>query len=232
MDVRTTLVVVTPAPSQDLVTLEDARSELGIKNRQQDARIKRYISQASAAIARYTERVWRQETVTEAFFLGYGTRGSACWGNHLGWPHRHHSDGSQVPLVLKRFPSIAVTQLTVGGIAVDPETYRVDPDKGLLWRDWEVEDTSEATWGMGRTVVDYTGGYATIEDVPPDVQQACFTQIRRLFYAGNRDPTVRSIDVDGVQAETYWVGAIGENGAILPEAASLLAPYMDMRRYQ
>jgi hypothetical protein len=229
MDVRTTLTVVTPAPSQDLVSIEDARSELGINNRQQDVRLKRYITQSSVAIATYTNRVWRQETVTEAFFAAYG---SGCYWGRYDWPYRNHADGSQVPLVLKRYPVAAVSQVTVGGTVVDPATYYLDAAKGLLWRNWDVEDTTEAVWGQGQTLVDYVGGYAEIADVPADVQQACLSIIRYRYWGWSRDPTLRSLNVVGVQEETYQIGQPnGGNGAILPEAAALLCPHTDMRRY-
>jgi len=231
VDTRTTLTVVTPAPNQDLVSLEDARDELGVMDTTQDARIQRYISQSSASIAMFTNRVWRAEAVTEGFFQGYGSGGYYS-SDSLGWPHKNHSDGSQVPLVLKRYPVGEITGVSVDGTVVDPITYYIDPQKGLLWRAWAEEDTNCVAWGWGPTLIDYTGGYANVEDIPADVQQACLSLVRHRFW-GPKDPTTRSVNVFGVQEETYWVGGqgAGQNGAILPEAAGLLAPHIDLRKY-
>jgi hypothetical protein len=224
MDFRRITAVVTPAPNQDLISLQDARDELGTK-RADDARLRRYIAESSAAIATYTRRVWRQETVTETFYFG-----GYNWGggyNGWDWGNRYHAHGGPIALVLSRFPVASIDGVTIpDGTPLDPTGYVLDAAKGLLYRadDCSVYDA----WG-GNLSVTYTGGYKDVDDVPADVRQGCMTLVRHRAASFSRDPYLRSINVPGVQEETYWVGQIGESGSMPPETAGLLSGHIDMR---
>lgn len=227
------LDVVTPATSQDLVALTDVRDELG-SPRAQDARLRRYITAASAVIATHTRRVWIQETVTETFYASYFSAGWRGWSGGWGWrwqPYRR-SDGKPTPIVLTRYPVSSVTSVVVGpddlddpATPSDPSTYLLDGPKGLLYR-WDGDMLVPVTWGIDTVTVNYVAGYA-LADVPPDVQQACMTTIRQRYFSYKRDPYLRSIVVPGVQEETYWAGP--DQSALPPEAVGLLAQHIDMR---
>lgn len=220
------LHVVQPAANQDLVALTDVRDELG-SPRAQDARLRRYITAASAVIATYTRRVWREETVTETFYASYFSAGWRGWTGGWGWrwqPYRR-SDGKPTPLVLTRYPVSSVESVVVGPDTSDPATYLLDGPKGLLYS-WDGGMLTPVTWGIDTVAVNYVAGYA-LADIPPDVQQACMTVIRQRYFSYGRDPYLRSISVPGVQEESYWAGP--DQSALPPEAVGLLAQHIDMR---
>ena len=68
MDFKRITVVVTPAPNQDLISLKDARDELRAQ-RADDARLRRYIEESSAAIATYTAAIAAGATTEQAAHL-------------------------------------------------------------------------------------------------------------------------------------------------------------------
>lgn len=215
--------IVQAAASQDLISYAEVADELSSpRNREQ--RVKRYITDASAAIASYTRRVWRKEQVTQTFHEAYFA--------HSHWHHYsyHRLDGTPKPLVLARYPVISIDQVTINGgnDTLTDSDWLVDKEKGLLFR--ASADTIGLLPWYGVVAVTYTAGYASIDDVPPDVRQACMTLIRHRYSSAGRDPYLRSISVPGVQDESYWVGTIGDNGAIPPEVAGLLAGYIDYMR--
>lgn len=225
-----TITVVKPAPNQDLVTLADVRAEFDAP-RANDARLRRYITEASAAIATFTRRVWRQETVTETFYANYFTGGWGWgWGIGMGtlW-HPYRSDGSPTPLVLMRYPASSVVSVVQDGTALEPTNYLLDGDNGLLYR-WDATDSSSGfgmAWSPQTVAVTYVSGYP-LADIPPDVQQACMVLIAVRYFSYNRDPYLRSINVPGVQEESYWAGP--DQGAFPPQAVGLLEKHIDMRQ--
>jgi len=230
MDDTHILEVVKPAPNYDLVSLADVRDELSAP-RSADARLKRYITSASAVIATYTRRVWREETVTETFYASYFTSGG--WGTSWGggwygwrWQPYRRSDGRPTPLLLTRYPVSSITSVTVGeDPPLGPTDYLLDEEKGLLYH-FDGERIVPRTWGTDTVVITYVAGYA-LADVPPDVQQAAMTLIRVRYFSRNRDPYLRSINVPGVQEESYRAGP--EQSALPPEAVGLLEKHIEMR---
>lgn len=223
MDEVRLLEVVAPAPNQDLVALADVRDELGAP-RGQDARLRRYITAASSVIATHTRRVWRQETVTETFYRNYFSS-TGGWSWHYHSLH-HRASGKPIPLVLARYPVASVgAVVVVGADPNDPGAYQLDEPKGLLYN-WDGENGVPMPWSVDTVAVTYTCGYA-LADVPPDVQQACMTMIRQRFFSSGRDPYLRSINVPGVQEESYWAGP--DQSALPPESCGLLEKHIDMR---
>jgi hypothetical protein len=213
-----TLEVVTPAANHDLVTLDEVRDELEAK-RSQDRRLRRYIRDASAVIETYTRRVWRQETVKETFHPGW------WFHDHHHW-QRQRQDGRPKPLLLARYPVVAVIALNDGSDLTDAD-YMVQRDSGEVYRLAD-DGMSTLPWPGGLTTITYTAGYPLAE-IPPDVQQAVMTLVRHRYSSKGRDPALRSIVIPNVQEETYWVGAQGDNGAIPPEVAGLLAEHIDWK---
>jgi hypothetical protein len=221
------LDVVTPAPSQDLVSLTDTRDEFDAP-RTADARLKRYITEASAAVATYTRRVWRQETVTETFYSAFFMGGWGAWGWGWGWrwsPYRR-SDGAPNPLVLARYPVSSIISVVADGTAFDPTEYLLDGDKGLLYR-WDPDGSIGMAWAAQTVAITYVSGYQLTADVPPDVQQACMAMIRQRYFSRGRNPYLRSQTVPNVQEESYWAGP--DLSALPPETIGLLDRHIDMR---
>lgn len=202
------LTVLVPASTSDLTTLAVLKEELGIKNSLQDSKLKRWITEASATIETYLGWSLSKATLQEDW----------------QWANRH---STRYGLVLSRYPVISVTSITADGTAVlDPANYTIDPDKGLIYR----LDVSGVRihWNSLRLSVVYVAGYAAITDIPADIREACLIMLRHRYALGNRDPTIKSESVPGVLTSEYWVGGIGDNPAIPPQAIARLNPFREI----
>jgi hypothetical protein len=197
------LTVVTPATKFDLTVLATVKEELGIAtlDTTHDAQLARLIHEASIACATYCDLVFAEEAVAETFRLTCSTD----------------------TLLLARRPVSTVTSIAEDGVALAAADYAVDAVKGFLYR--LDGDGGLSTWSGSKIVVTYTGGYALLDSLPRDIERACISLIKTMFFQTTRDPLVRSVDVPGVMAETFWVGSIGDNGALPPNVTALLNPY-------
>jgi len=194
------LVVVTPATSTRLTTPTRARALLGLGSSvPPDEILERLIDQASASVAEYCKHAFGSETVEETFFC-------------------------REPVVLSRDPVSAILSVTSAGSVVGPLGYL--NDAGQIYR---LDGSRRLSWWPADTVIRYTAGYAlpTDEDpgtLPPPVERAATLLVGAYLSTRDRDPLIKSEDVDGVGSFTYWMQGAG---SALPslEAASLLAPY-------
>src|SRR4051812_25856585 len=107
---RRIVSVLEPAESLALVTLETVKQELGIAadNTAQDARLTRYISQASAQIHTYTQRIFPLQTYRNRYLADHA-------------PMRG--------LILSAWPVTEIAVLTEDGVAVTD--YELDAEPGL-----------------------------------------------------------------------------------------------------
>jgi hypothetical protein len=165
------VVVVTPATSIDLISLDELKLALNITSTVQDAMLADLITRVSAEVAAYcNNRVFGYETVVETF--------------------------TEMPvdinrLYLARFPvpqdSTGITSITSGSAAL---TY---PNGLLLDSLWgKLTNTGGAF--TEQTVISYSGGYNLPDEAPPGLKQACVILMREAYYASLRgDATVRMI---------------------------------------
>lgn len=221
------LTVVTPASDQSMTTLDAVKDELGITNSAADLRLQRWITAASGQIRSYTRRFWAQEAVVETFYRPGSQIGSPLGVSILpplvSLPLRF---GSQEALRLARYPLQPPTQVVEDGLVIDPSGYLLDTENGLLYR-LDVNGFP-CRWGASFTEVDYIGGYSPMPDaLPAEVQQACINLVKANYFSARRDPSLRSINIPGVQEEAYWVGQRGDS-ALPPEIAALLDPYREI----
>jgi hypothetical protein len=188
------LTVNTAADSQNLISLSDVKAAFGVTDGNQDVDLRRLISQASAMIASYCNRVFIEENVTETF------RPLRSHGTHFSlFGHGHHHGGNREQyLILARRPVTQIASVTEGGNAVDGVGYGLDPKEGTLERLW---GDRSAYW-QGTSIVTYTGGYPLAE-VPADLVGAVIDLIRYLKQRADFDPTLRTIDIPGVLTKTY-----------------------------
>jgi hypothetical protein len=214
------LVRVTgPAATCDLVSLDDARAELGTKKKD-DRKLKGWITDASTFVADYLGRTLATETVTETFRL-HG------WPGRMGGSVDHVRDHAR--LRLSRFPLISVGSIVVDNVTLAPDLdWESDDDAGFLFR---LDNLGNRMgWYGQRIVVTYTAGYDLPDGIDRPIRQACMILLRHRLKAGDRDLTVRAENVPGVLETQYWVGGLpGDNAAIPPEAAALLAVYRELR---
>jgi hypothetical protein len=197
------LTVVTAASSRRLTTVEHVRADLGLAaGAPTDEQINRFIDQASAAAERFCRRTFAREVVLQTL--------RSCDLNRS--------------LVLERGPVASIESVTWNGAAVPVEEFEVD--RGFLWR--VGSHGHRHYWGGSALAVQYAAGYvlpgADGADLPPDVERAAILLVGASLSVQGRDPLVKSEDVDGVSATSWWVP--GARSALAsPEAEQLLRPY-------
>jgi hypothetical protein len=216
---KSIVTVLATAPSYDLTTLATAREELGAK-RKNDAKLRRWITDASAGVVDYLGRPLALETVVETFRPPGGT--------YRGNGSLDHPRDAEV-LRLSRYPVTSVSSVVIDGTELDPASdWEMDPEPALLYRLGPFG--TRAGWYGAVIAVTYAAGYALPHDLPRPIGQACLLLLRHRWMTGDRDPTIRAENVSGVIDTQYWVGGMpGENAAVPPEAAALLNPYRELR---
>lgn len=220
--------VVAPPASSGLTTLANVKDELKITDTENDSFLNRAIPQASAAIARYCNRVFGKATWQDEFRLQRG-----IWGEGV--------KASNNPLTLARVPLVSVTSVVETVAGVDTTL--------VAGTDFEIEQASllpgdegaarlyrlnqlgnPRTWPSAKVVVVYVAGYAlpgdTSPNMPPDLEDACLRLVTARFKARGRDPMLKSEGEPGLGQQQYWVGPTpGQDGALPPEIEALVDPY-------
>lgn len=197
------LEITEVALTQDLTVLATAKDELGVapSDTSQDARLTRWIHEASSLINSQVNRVLGREKVRETFECG---------------PHGHVG-----ALPLSRYPVAIIDSVSCFTQSLAVTDYRLDSNKGLLYRNF-------GRW-TGEVVVQYQAGYQLLGELPYDLERACLQLMRYRQASGIRDPSIRSEEVPGVYNVSYWVGTVPGTDAALPnDVASMLAPYRDL----
>jgi hypothetical protein len=205
-------LVVTPAATQDLTTLETVKDELGIIGNDDDRRLARWIRDSSGYIARWCNRTFGAETVSELW------RASDRWSI---------PDSSLVPrpLNLRRYPIVRIDSVTEDDNPVlDPASYEFDPGRGLVWR--LMEGASNRThWWAAKLLIVYSGGYDVPRSGPPELEQACLMLIKDRHDTISRDRMQRSQNIPGVLEEQWWNPAAPGQPGMPPEIAEILTPF-------
>lgn len=196
------LIVTTPATSQALTTLAAVKAALDMTgSNDDDAFLSDTINRVSAVIARFCRRTFALETVTETLRL-----------------NRHTPE-----VVLSRFPVVAVSAVTVGGIALDSSEFETDSERGILYR----IDANRRfiCWPSDVIEVTYSAGYILPSEhdrtLPEDIEKAAIMLCKIDYYARLRDPLLKSDAVEGIITQTFWVGGSG----LPPDVEMLLQPY-------
>ncbi len=177
--------VVTPADSDQLVSLADVKDELGISGTADDALLNRWIAADSARITQYCGRdTWGQQTVTDRW-----QRTRTRWRLHL------HA-----------WPVSAVTAVAEGQTDLTADDWRLD-DARFLQR--IVDDTTDRAWPRLVIKVTYTGGYTLPADAPATLADVTHRLIKARWHAKDRDPAMRSESVEGIGSAGYIVPGLG-----------------------
>lgn len=190
--------IETAASTYDLVTLTRAKLELGITGDSQDDVLALQIADASAAARSYL--CW--PVVAETLIDRY--RDLVC--------------GS---IWLSRYPVGVVTSVVEDGVTLTADDdYELDETTGQVWR-LDGNDCRRM-WTFRKVVATFVGGF---NPVPVDIQKAVLKLLTQFRLSQGRDSQVKSEEVPGVLRQDFWVGAVGENGALPPDVSSLLDPY-------
>lgn len=197
------ITVTSAASSYDLVSLAGAKLELGITDTASDTLLATWITQTSSDIAVYIGRTLARETVSQDFDLTSGL----------------------VFLRLTRRPVASITSVTEDGILLDTTDYQVEPNSGLLRR--RFSDGGRTGWRALRVVVVYVGGYVLPDDLNPTLTRACYAWLKHRWASKDRDPGLRSVNVPGVQEESYFDPLRSSGSGGVPDEVSTL---LDMFR--
>jgi Phage gp6-like head-tail connector protein len=204
------VTVLAAAATYDLTDLATVKDELGITGTADDGRLTRWISGASARIARACNRVFPEEGLSELFRRVH---------RHHAWTHL---DGELAPLRLSRRPVTVLAGIDVDGSALSTSDWELDARTGEVWR---LTNDRRTHWHGSKITVTYSAGYYPL---PNDLREAALTLIRHRWAMGTRDPLMRSFSIDGVGAESYWVPAGGGPGELPPDLqpiADVIAAY-------
>lgn len=191
--------ITTPAPNYRLTTLNTVKDELNIEGHSENARLDRLIDRASDKLRSMTNRVFRQERVTETV-RGYGN----------------------TKLTLERTPVWKVESVAFQG---EPITdYEIgDAEAGFLYRrtgwvwttsfDWEIERINVPNSEAPLFTVDYWAGYLLPDydssytpptegedkNLPKDVEEFCIELIKQRYFARGQDPTIQQEKIGDYQ---------------------------------
>lgn len=195
------LTVITPATSTALTTVARATAMIGL-DASHAAALALAIPQASQAAVDHCRRPFAQETVREVF-----------------------DHPSPRGVLLARAPATAIASVTRGETALTVDDWRYDPATGLLQ---PLVGAFVGCWYAAPLTVEYTAGYTLPTDsgtwtLPPAVERAAVLLIGAMLDATERDPLMRSEEIPGVRAVTWWVP--DTKGLPSPEAERLLEPY-------
>ncbi|WP_398483555.1 hypothetical protein [Tardiphaga sp.] len=163
-----------------------------------DELLRVFITQASEMIATCCNRVFAIETVTETFY------------------HRDRCSD----LLLSRYP---ITELvSINGKPVETDAVQLDKATGVLFR--------SAGWWHGINAVKYKAGFALPDGLPSGIERACVDiVVQRAAIAGSdRDPSVRSVSVDGVGTREYFNSA--NSKTITPDIEAMIEPHRKPNR--
>jgi hypothetical protein len=126
-------------------------------------------------------------------------------------------------LRLSRWPVAEILQVIENGTELTPDLWELDEPTGQLWR---LSADERTEWlGTGTTTISYIGGYELPDDLPADLQRAAIDQIKFMYFAGDRDPALRSLDIPGVASESYAVAggsSMGRSGLLISVESALM----------
>lgn len=232
---KSNVLVLNPAATYDLITVEDVLLELQISNPSTSdlALIQKQITGISAAISKYCDRVFQSERVEETLWEPRDTHGIRTYGHghsyfytHPGNFIHHHSVNS---LYLKRWPITSIDSMYVDDVPITSDSndlsLRIDRDDGILYR---LHEGYVASWHFGRSiVVTYTGGYITI---PEDLQRAAIRWAEMAWFFAGQDSTVKQEQVYGIASISYDTGSSSSSSKpsaedVPSEIKLLLEPY-------
>lgn len=203
-------VVDTAAASKDLTVKDTVKTELGITDTVSDDQIESHIHQASALIVGYCNREFASEKVTDSYRTDACARAiEALW--------------------LSRVPVGTIHTVIEDGTTLDAALYEVEARSGQLWR---LDTNGKRTcWAAGVLItVQHTSGYTPLTTLPHDIERACLDQVKAVFKAAPRDPTLKSETVPDVYQASYALAGgdfVGASG-LLKSVEGALAPYRRM----
>lgn len=211
MRLFTTLVVddpataVSPADPYDLTDLATVKEELNISGSDTDAMLQRWITAVSTRIAKYCDRVFPVEQVTETFRANEDYITGAHHFHGVGF----YGGGTSLELTRRRLPTVSIESVVENTrTLVEGTDYVADMKNGIVYR---LRDACRTTWFCSsKIVIQYHGGF---DPIPADVADACLMLLQNRWSNRGRDTTLRQETIEGVGSKTYWIAQTGAASA-------------------
>lgn len=202
--------VINPADSLLLTDVATMKDELGIAadDTSKDARLARYIAEASSQIHSFCKRIFPVQTYRNSFRQP-----------------RHCEDYG--PLILSDAPLVELLGISEDGIALDAACYETDATPGFIWRlhdgfGWH--HRPRRGWRGCEVTVDFRAGF---EEIPPDVAAAAIETVTYLQSVRGRDPLLKAREGPTYGREEWWIGPMPQMTGGLPQrAAQMLEGYL------
>lgn len=199
------LIVVTPAASRLLSTVERLQVELGATSEPQASQVAGVLAEASAAVETHCSRTFARETVRETLRLRSAHGGA---------------------IRLQRSPIASIASITEDGAAVTADDYEYEADTGQVYR---LREDRRVGWPASKIVITYEAGYilpgADGADLPADVERQCLRVAVAIWHSRNRDPLLRSEAAEGVGSASY-VDPSDASGGLPQQVADALWPHV------
>lgn len=198
------LTLFTAAATSDLTVLATLKTELGITASTDDVLLADIIRRSSDIITRY---------------CGRGTFGRATYDQTERLTRNVHA------IVLDRDIKVSITSVTEDGVALTTAYYELDGTDGSMLYRLDGADGRTCWAGGSKVVIRYAAGFALLTDVPYDLESACLDLCKSAWLARTRDPALRSEKIEAI-IERSWFQGRADSGAVSPEMAARLAPYV------
>lgn len=193
------LTVTAAASSHDLITVAQAKAELGISGSSEDSLLTALVAQASAMITGWCGRdTFITETLVQTERLNEG----------------------QDCLVLARELGVAITSIVEDGETLAADDW--ERDGALLYR---LDDDTRILWPPVKVVITYTAGFTVGSNVPTILQRAALDATVTLYRSRGRDVTIRSEQTEGVGETQYFDGRRADVPPIAADRLAALARY-------
>lgn len=192
------LQVITPAATNDLTVIDRVKAELQITTAANDAYLDNLIAEVSDACARHCSRTgWGRETVRQ---IERPTTPREC-------------------IILDRDLLPTIAAITEDGVALAVTDYELDGS--LLYR---LSSDRRVSWTASKIVLDYSAGFATLTNLPFDLERAALEWIKACYAGRGKNPLVRSESAQDVGSVSYFDPRAGLE-AMPPQTAGYLQPW-------
>lgn len=220
----TITTVITPATNFDLTTLLNVKTDLSIPDTDPtiDIYLRRCITQISGAVASECNRVWAYQVYQDQIRLARDVADFAI-------------NTSPEYLTLRKNPVVSVISVTEDGtLLVLGTDYEVDIGVGRVYR--LNSSGNQTVWSSQKIVIQYGAGWTLPSALvagpnlllvdAPEVEEAVINLVKARYLSKDRDPFLKSDEVTGVGAQTFWIPNV-PSGAFPPDIADLLDNYRD-----
>ena len=183
----------------DLVSLEQLKSAIGITVDTEDESLETLITLQSRMIADVCDRPFRLASAVETFSFG-----------------RNEVTAPNQALSLRLTPVDEIESVTHGGAEVTD--YQIDKEKGHIW-------LTDGSWS-GTVVVTYSGGYELPDAAPAGLAMACIEAVRERRFAVSRGDTAVRDTAHGDTRVSYFSASLAAAAGVLsPTVLDLIKPY-------